>query len=160
MARRRVPPILRQRMVWPKGRDPIGPDIPFILKELDKRLAAVCEYYGVEPDGPGWDEAFDKAQKRFEGFELGGYAGQDAVPGKAIRDFVLVYWVEKSRACGGTVTEVVRRYADEWNVSPRALRTRYYKLTRPKTADDRRARKRMSDMAAIFVDVIQKHQQQ
>ncbi len=160
MARRRVPPILRQRMVWPKGRKPIGAEIPVILKELDERLGAVCEYYGVEPDGPGWDEAFEKAQNRFEGFELRGIAGQDANPGQAIKDLVLVYWVERSRAADGTVTEVVRRYADEWNVSPRALRTRYYKLTRPKTADDRRARKRMNDMAAIFVDLIQKHQQQ
>lgn len=156
MTRRRVPPILRQRMPWPKGRDPIGPDIPFILKELDKRLAAVCEYYGVEPDGPGWDEAFEKAQKRFEGFELRGYVGQDADPDQATRDLMFLYCVEKSLAKGGTVMEVVKRYAKFWNVNPRALRTRYYKLSRPKTVEDRRARQRMGERARESVSVLRK----
>ena len=41
MARRPVPPILRQKMPWPKGRDPIGAEVPILLKEAEERVAAI-----------------------------------------------------------------------------------------------------------------------
>ena len=46
------------------------------------------------------------------------------------------------------MTEAIRSLADQWKENPKKLRTRYYKLTRPKTVENRRARRRMAEAAA------------
>ncbi len=53
---------------------------------------------------------------------------------------------------GGTPTEVAERLGKDWGEKPKKLRTRYYKLTRPKTDEDQRARVRMAKLAAELVE--------
>ncbi len=143
------PPILRQKLPWPADGKPVRGEITAILLEIHERIAALSEYYGVQIGTPEWDELWPKRKKRFEGFRLKRYRGLTAAPEQAYKDLVLVYWVEVE---GDTPTEMAERLAARWAEDERKLRTRYYKLTRPKTDEDQRARVRMAKLAAELLD--------
>ena len=154
MARSPYPPILRRKMPWPADGKPVGPEIRPLMWEMLERIDALSEYYGVEPGSP---ECLDIiAKTRLEGFQPRGYPGLRAKSEQAVKDLVLVYSVEKAVVDGGTKTEAVEALAHRWKENQRKLRTRYYKLTRPKTDEDHRAQHRMAVAAGDLLKFYQK----
>jgi hypothetical protein len=145
-------------MPWPADGKPVGPEIRPLMWAMLERIDALSEYYGAEPGSP---ECLDLiAKTRLEGFQPRGYPGLRAKSEQAVKDLVLVYSVEKTMAdCGtktGAVTEAVEALSHRWKENQRKLRTRYYKLTRPKTDEDHRAQHRMAVAAGDFLKFHQK----
>ncbi len=147
-----IAPILRQKIFWPADRLPVGYEKTFIMMQIYERIVAVSKYYKVDPGSPAWDATWQKAEKRFEGLKLMTYPGQTARPKQAYDDLALVYNVEKTVANGGTVTDAIKVIADQRNENFKKLRIRYYKLTRPKSIEDHRSRKRMGEAIDRILD--------
>ena len=144
-ARGPYPPILRRKIPWPKGRDPIGAEWKALLPEILDRILAFSEYYDVEPGGP---EFLDRlAKTRLEGFQRKGYPGKEPDPERVAKDLVLFLSVEMAaltRTC--SVDEVATKLAAHWDENPRKVRSKYYKLKQPNYKEDHQARKRMAKL--------------
>ena len=149
-----IAPILRQKFFWPAGRRPVGYEITCIGMQIYERILAVSKYYKVYPGSPAWDATWQKAKKRFEGLKPMTNPGQTARPKQAYDDLFLVVSVDKTVANGGTVTDAIKVIADQRNDSFNKLRIRYYKLTRPRSIEDHRSRKRMQEAIARTLDYL------
>ena len=147
-----IAPILRQKFFWPVDRGPVGYEITFIKNQIYARTVAVSKYYKVDPGSPAWAATWQKAEKRFEVLKRMTYPGQTARPKQAYDDIFLAFNVDRTVANGGTVADAIRFIADQRNESFKKLRTRYYKLTRPKSIEDHRSRQRMLEAIARILD--------
>ena len=149
--RGKYPQVLRQKIPYPIDRKPVGEEISVILREMGKRFKALEEYYDVEIGTPEWDALMVKVDGRFEGLQFLRYPGLEPKPEQPYRDLALICVVGITKEQGGKVTDAVRGLADQWKMSPRTLRSRYYMLTRPKATQDLKAAKRMAEAGKVVL---------
>jgi hypothetical protein len=143
----RPPEILRQRIVAPGGREPIGEEINIVKAQILERFVALSKYYDVLIGSPEWNERWPDWQKGYEGFQFMGYPGRKGPPDQPFRDVLLCAFVEVSLIQGVNKTKATKCLADQWGMNAGTLRVRYYNLTNPKERDHHNAVSRMPKAA-------------